>query len=199
MQKAEFIDVYRRFAGWLAERIGVTADFNEGFVAGIALVLVLLLLYVWVRHRREHPGGSKGITVSGEQGDLFITLNAVEEFVTRILYEFDEAALEGLTLRQRHEELVLNIDISAVPEADLVPLRDALQGRIIRESQERIGLPGPIRVNVAVRSLEADREKIARRSRKAGFEPGPGRGEQEPPSSTAPGRNESDENEGLSQ
>lgn len=166
---------------WLAERyealfqwlplntwLGVEAEFKQGLLAGILLVLVLVVLVWAVKWRVARRPSAKGIVVPGEGGDLFITLNAVEEFVTRIMHEFDEASLRSVGLTARSQQLVLNVDIAVVPNTDLVPLRDVLQRRIISGAEEKLGINRPVRVNIRVRSFDADPEKIMKSSRKAG-------------------------------
>jgi hypothetical protein len=64
--------------------------------------------------------------------------------------------------------LVLNVELAVVPDTDLVPLRDVLQQRIIRDASEKLGIQMPLRVNITVRSVQADERKIAKKARKGG-------------------------------
>ncbi|MCF7854123.1 MAG: hypothetical protein K9N51_04935 [Candidatus Pacebacteria bacterium] len=158
--------------GWfnLERWFGVTASFEDGFVTGIAVFLACMLL-IWLVYRCfGRSVRCKGLSVAGENGDLFITLTAVEEFVRRIMYEFEEASLRNIGMRTHKQLLVLDVEVGVVPGTDLVPLRDVLQRRIIADASQKLGLDRPVRVNIRVRSMEANQDKIAKETRKAGYD-----------------------------
>jgi len=159
---------YRGITNWFdcSKCLGVSQDFNDGVVVGISVGVVVLLFYWLLRRLLRRRTMCEGITITGEHGDVFITVNAVYEFVRRILYEFAEASLQSVNLTQKKSGLSMQVGIAVVPNTDLVPLRDRLQGRIIADAEQRMGITLPLRVHLSIRSLEADEGKIARRSRK---------------------------------
>ena len=164
-------DFYDTLTGWidLPQRFGVGAEFEDGFLAGIALALVAAaLLWLAARPLRRRRA-CREVTVKGDKGDLIITATAIREFITRIILEFENAALRSVRLRQSRGGIVMWVEIAAVPDADLVPLRDMLQERIIQDAAAKLGLGMPLRVNVQVKSMEADQQKISKRTRKAGI------------------------------
>ncbi len=161
-------ECYDWLTGWIRMEswLGVSSGFQDGFVAGVALSLVAALLLLALVHRIRHRTACKSVTVKGEQGDLVVTLNAVREFVKRILHDFGDTSLQALRLRHARSGLVMTVEVAVVPDTELVPLRDMLQERIIKDAAAQLGLSMPLRVNIQVRSLEADQAKIARKIRK---------------------------------
>mgnify|MGYP000314761086 CR=1 FL=1 len=159
------IKPYNLFLEWLQidKWLNTSQSFESGFVTGMTVVLVLLLLYVMVKRRFRGPEKNKGITVSGENGDLFITLNAIREFIKRIISGFSELHLEQVKLRQKSNSLHLVINLSATPDADLIPLRDAVQNQIVTEGSNRLGLDMPLKVDISIRSLEANKRRISKK------------------------------------
>ena len=152
---------YNSFLEWLQldKWLQKSEAFESGLITGIAVVLLFLLLYLLVKRRLHGPEKKKGVTISGENGDMFITLNAIREFIKRILSGFSDLRLEQVKLRQKSSSLHLIINLSATPDADLVPLRDAVQEQIVTEGANRLGLDMPLKVDISIRSLEASKRK----------------------------------------
>ena len=165
MQK--LTEFYEGLTGWLnlSGWFGVSPEFENGFVSGAGLLLALILIWVLIRMRINRRERCREITITGERGDMVITANAVREFVKRILGEFAETSLEGIKLKQRGNTLVLVTEVIVLPDIELVPLRDAIQGRIVEEAQTRLGIDRPFRVNVVIKSVEASERKVGRQSR----------------------------------
>ncbi|MFO7821674.1 MAG: hypothetical protein R6V56_06460 [Lentisphaeria bacterium] len=155
-------NLYDQATEWcnLTAWFGVEPAFQSGFLAGIALLLAAILLCVIIRMRFSRRKRCKGITIAGDSGDMFITLSAIREFVKRILGEFDETSLEGIKLRQRRNTLTLIMDVAVLPDVELVPLRNAMQGRIVEEAQNQLGIDQPFQVHVTVKSVEASEKKV---------------------------------------
>ncbi|OGV71718.1 MAG: hypothetical protein A3K19_12330 [Lentisphaerae bacterium RIFOXYB12_FULL_65_16] len=164
----DYVDRFAEFlrAIWREEQFEFI---KEGFVAGLALGLVLiflvLLMLLFLRSRRR----CAGVTIQSEYGELHVTVNAMREFVTRILCEFQEASMRSIYLRRSGGNLILTIVLDAVPDTDLVSLQDRVSRRVIAEAAEKIGTQGLLqRVNVTVRSYTAEQSKIVRQARKFG-------------------------------
>ncbi len=134
-----------------------------GFLAGVALALLILVL-LWARRRRGH---SRGVLIAEDAGDLFITVGAVREFVAGIVAGHGEASLSGVVLSETRAGYVLTITLELLPDTAVVPLRDRLREQIVREAAARLGVKGPLKVNFIVRSLSASERRIARASRKS--------------------------------
>lgn len=141
------------------------AGFTCGFaVGGILLCLVVLLIHL-VTHRRNT---CDTIVVEGDAGSLYITSNAVREFVSRILGEYQEASLHTIVLRQKRDLLILQVDVDVLPDTSVVPLVERLRTEIISEAGEKLGITMPIRVNVSLRSLSAKEKRIVRQQKRVG-------------------------------
>ena len=160
--------------GWIFDEVDNSLAYGDGFVAGVA-VAVALWLAVWLV-KRLLRGGTKrrGITIPGERGDLFIALPAMYEFVKRILGDFSETELQTVRLHEHRKHIQMAVVVGVTPGTNLIPLRDSLQTRIIADAAESLGLQSPMRVDIQIRSMEADEAKIAKRNRKAGITPPPG-------------------------
>lgn len=153
------------FSNWLSEQ--GDAVLGEGFVAGFATALILVLLVLLVRWKRRRKR-QRGITLSSDTGDVFIATSAIREFVARILGEFGDAALEKLSVREQRTEIVLNVKVSTLPDTRIPDFTRRVKERIITEAGDRLGIEEPIRVNIDVPGMSADARTIARQNRKAG-------------------------------
>jgi hypothetical protein len=140
--------------------------FWRGLVFGVVLwilVYVALGLVKLVFFQRKK---TRSVTINGESGDLVITINAVEEFVRRILTDFHEASLGSLDIRENKGTLVFNVNVQVIPDAELIPLREAVQQRIAEDARQRLGIENPLRINLTIQSMEADGRKIEKADRK---------------------------------
>lgn len=141
--------------------------FAQGFIAALALVVLVMLVgcLVWVvlRNRRR----CRGFTIPGENGDLYVTVNALREFVTRILCEYRQTSLRNVTLRKSRGGLALTIDADALPQTDLVALQRDVSKRVLAEASSKIGTEALLtQVNVTIHSYCAKESKIAKQSRR---------------------------------
>lgn len=145
--------------------------FREGFVIGLMLGLVLVLTGTWVAlvwNRRRQAGG---VLLPGEKGDLFISANALREFVARVLYEFGEASLNSVRILDTRPGLTLSLSIDVLPDTAVVPLVQEVRTRILQQAVEKAGIERPLRVDVTVRSYMAKERKIAKGTRRVGLDP----------------------------
>ena len=156
--------VTEKVAQVLNKYLGVESAFGYGVVAGVAGIVVLLLLVWLIRKLAGVSNKCKGITVEGDHGDLFVTVGAVREFVKRTLAEYDDASLHNIRLREIRNTLIMEVELDVHPDTDLVPLRDSIQNTILRDVSEKIGAKQSVRINLHVRSLESGGRKAAKRS-----------------------------------
>jgi len=141
---------------------GMAGDYGwlpEGFLTGVSLgiiaVLLFYLLVLIIRRRRR----SRGITITGEVGDLYITANAVREFVKRVMDEFGEVNLRHAILRQTGKGYFMRISIDVAPDTEVVPLVEQIRNRIIQQAAVKVGMDLPLKVNVVVRGYAAAVER----------------------------------------
>lgn len=144
-------------------------DMSTGFVLGFCVGGGLfVLLYAWARIRMTAKAGRcDGVTVESDTGSLFISANAIREFITRIVSEFEEASVHSIVLRNRGETLRVRLRLEVLPETVVQPLSEELRSRIITRSDEQLGIEQPIQVDIDIRSLSAKAGRIARQRRRA--------------------------------
>ncbi len=198
-----------RLSNWSTKLLGTTAGaespetaqvalealnkgFAQGFVVAAALgaLCVLTAVLVWALCRSGQRRGRVTIqTVDSELGSLYITVNAIREFVTRILCEFQEASLRNvslrpgargfwarffslLTFRKPDSRWVLTIEADALPTTDLVALQAKVSQRVLEEAGTKMGTNFG-RVDIVIHSYSAKQAKIDKQTRRAGAQPIP--------------------------
>ncbi|MFW6414385.1 MAG: alkaline shock response membrane anchor protein AmaP [Verrucomicrobiota bacterium] len=156
---------YETILEWckLDEWFNLSPAYESGLLAGVSITVIGILAALLLRFILTGSKKEKGIHIAGEKGEMTITLNAVREFVKRTLQEVQDVNLENVKLRQCRNALVLSMQISVTPEAQLVQLRDNIQDRIVANAERYLGLPMPVKVNIAVKSLESGQGKHSRR------------------------------------
>ncbi|MEI8078376.1 MAG: hypothetical protein WCH61_01955 [bacterium] len=119
--------------------------------AGVGMIVVLLVLLVILMMRRQRQ--ARGVLVAGENGDLYITANAIREFVGRVIEEFSQAALSGVALRQTGPGYTLKLALTVAPGTDLAPFVEQVRRRILQQAAAKAGMDKPLRVNVVIRGF----------------------------------------------
>ncbi len=151
--------------GQLGERLrngweAIDQGFLVGVLIGAALPLLLYLLLGLLLHRRR----CRGVRIAGEGGVLFVSVTAVREFVRGVVHEFAEASFHALELDWRRTGYIFNVSVDVAPGAELVALREQINGRLRAEAARRLGLDGQVlEVNVVVHRLLANDRKWRRR------------------------------------
>ena len=135
-----------------------------GLEIALAAILLLGLIVLFIRRKKRY----RGITMTAEDGNLFISVNAIREFVERLLNEFSEASLNGVRLKEKKRKLILSAELDTLPDTQIQELAQELRARIISEAKSRLGIDQPLSVDITVRSLSASEKKIARRARRSG-------------------------------
>lgn len=126
-------------------------EFLRGAGAGMILVLLVLLVILVARRQRR----ARGVLVAGENGDLYITANAIREFVGRVIEEFSQAELYGVALRQTGAGYTLKLALTVAPGTDLGPFVEQVRRRILQQAADKAGMDKPLRVNVVIRGFTA--------------------------------------------
>jgi hypothetical protein len=137
------------------EVLGMPGTFFLGGIGGMLVVLLVVLFILLVRRRRR----SRGIWIRGDNGSLYVTPNAIREFVARVMQEFNEAALHAVWLRQGRDRYTMHIAIQVSPDTEVIALVEDIRRRIIQQASRKIGLEKALRVNVTVRSFSPPEKK----------------------------------------
>ena len=128
--------------------------------AGVGMILVLLVFLVILMVRRQ--GRARGVLVVGENGDLYITANAIREFVGRVIEEFSQAELYGVSLRQTGAGYTLKLALTVAPGTDLAPFVEQVRRRILQQAADKAGMDKSLRVNVVIRGFTAPGDGAAK-------------------------------------
>ncbi len=146
--------------------MGAWSEYCQGFVLGMIFVLLLLILIRIIGRMIFGRRKLKGVTVAGSAGNLHVSIHAIRQFIHRILNEFDEVSLSSVEVRQKRGEILFTIDLEVVPNVELVPLRDRIQQRVVEDAERRLGLGLPVKVDLEIRSIQANAKKSSRSERK---------------------------------
>lgn len=129
--------------------------FFSGVGIGMVVVLLFVLIVVILRRRRF----SRGISIRGETGNLYVTQTAIREFVAAVMEEFSEAALHGVSLCGDRHGYIMRIAIQVSPGAEVISLVEDIRRRIIRQVTDKMGLESQLKVNVTVRSFAVPQKR----------------------------------------
>lgn len=161
---------WAEITGWFSSFMEIvhTRGVKEGFIAGLAIGFVLPMgILVLLKMNQFRRRRCREIVIQGRDGELHISVNAVREFVRRILAEFSEADLKSVSLRRRGARKIINVALNAVPGTDLVNLQATVATRVKTEAAKKLGLDEKLgKVNVWVYEYTADEKKIAKRTKK---------------------------------
>lgn len=139
---------------------------GEGFIVGLGLGLVLplaLLFLVWlVMHRRRT---CRSMCLESEGGNLTVSAQAIRDFLQRIVAEFRDVELLGVSLQRRKRTTDIRLRINAVPLASVRQMKDGLKERVRSEIADKLGLEellGDVHIDVV--RYSADEKRIARKA-----------------------------------
>lgn len=136
---------------------GATRDFNMGFISAIALVLAILFFLLILRlvvafifrNRRCH-----GITINGENGDIFISGSAITSLIRALENEFKFVAIDKVRLYTRSRQPFLNIQIDFDAAGGGLPPQSAdLQLRVLASLKETFGIESIKKVHITLRNI----------------------------------------------
>ena len=124
-----------------------------GILVGFAICLILWLI-ASIHARNKNL--CKEISIEdSEKGVFVISSNAMKKFAERIVVETNELKFVGLKLMETRLGLVMKINFSAKPDAELLNLRKALRERIFKEMEEKLGITDQIaQINFEVADFE---------------------------------------------
>lgn len=146
-----------------AER-AVCEGFVTGLVLGLVLPLGLAVLFWLVLHRRRT---CRSMCLESEGGNLTISAQAIRDFLQRIVAEFRDVELLGVSLRRRKRSTDIRLRVNAVPLASLRQMKDGLKERVRAEIADKLGLEEHLGdVHIDVVRYAADEKRIARKAAK---------------------------------
>jgi len=140
-------------------------DQNHEFLYGIVVAVLLYLLLkfaIWACMTRKCPG----IPLHGEHGQLFITSQAVQDFVIRILADITEVEILRCTLLEARGGYSLQVSLRILHDSSMPELRKRIEQRILKQITERLGVDNVVQINLTLKDLSANERHIAKQQRK---------------------------------
>jgi len=130
------------------------AGFYDGFAIGLLVVLCGFLLILEIRRRRR----VSGVLLHGANGDLFITANAVREFVGNVMTDFRDVRVSGAWIRRRRAGYLLKIAVQIPFSVEVPKLKEQIERHLAQCLRDRMGVQKPVRINITLRGYTADSE-----------------------------------------
>ncbi|MCM8534704.1 MAG: alkaline shock response membrane anchor protein AmaP [Lentisphaeraceae bacterium] len=137
-------------------------DFFYGLGAAL-VVLILARLLGWMIRSKKCPG----ISIPGEQGNLFVTTAAVEDFIIRILADVDDMLIDKVRLQKRGSRYGVVITLRVSAESNVSELRPIIEQRIIQMAESKIGIDSISEVNILLKNFSAKESQINKRHKLA--------------------------------
>ena len=135
-----------------------TCDSNCGLILYGALLGFAICLVIWliVSIHARNKNVCKDITIEdSDKGTFVISSNAMKSFAEKIVSENNVLKFVGLKLLETRLGLVMKINLSAQPDAELLSIRKELRDRIFKEMEEKLGITDQIaQINFEVSDFE---------------------------------------------
>ena len=133
-------------------------DSNCGLILYGALIGFAICLVIWLITSiySRNKNVCKDITIEdSDKGTFVISANAMKTFAARIVAETNDLKFVGLKLIETRLGLVMKINLSAQPDAELLALRKELRDRIFKEMEEKLGITDQIaQINFEISDFE---------------------------------------------
>ena len=133
-------------------------DSNCGLILYGALIGFAICLVIWLIASiySRNKNVCKDILIEdSDKGTFVISSNAMKTFAERIVSENNDLKFIGLKLIETRLGLVMKINLSAQPDAELKTLRVELRDRIFKEMEEKLGITDQIaQINFEVSDFE---------------------------------------------
>ena len=136
------------------------------FIYGFAIALLLLLLFrvlIWSISSTK----CLGISLEGDNGQLFITAGAVEDFVIRTLADKDEMVIDKVKLNRKGQTYSVTIFIRVAADANVSEMRPSVEERILSQTVSRLGVDSIKTVNILLKNFSAKEKQINKRHKLA--------------------------------
>lgn len=139
---------------------------DHEFIYGIvlaALLFILLKLFLWSLKGKK----CSGIAIPGDNGELFITTHAIEDFVIRTLADKEEMVIDRVQLNKKGPEYSVSLTIRVAADANVSEMRPGIEDRILSQTVSRLGISSIKTVNIILKNFSAKEKQISRRHKLA--------------------------------
>lgn len=137
-------------------------EFIYGFIIAVLLLLLFRIL-IWSLSSNK----CSGIIIDGENGQLFITTGAIEDFVIRTLADKDEMVIDKVKLNRKGQNYSVTIFIRVAADANVSEMRPSIEGRILSQTVSRLGIDSIKTVNILLKNFSAKEKQISKRHKLA--------------------------------
>ena len=141
-------------------------DRDLEFCYGLAVALILLLLarvIIWLFTSKK----CQGVKIEGENGNLFVTTAAIEDFIIRTLADVDDMLIDKVRLVKKGSKYSVVIVIRVSGDSNVSELRPIIENRVLRKTEEKIGIDSITEVNITLKNFSAKESQITKRHKLA--------------------------------
>ena len=137
-------------------------DFFYGLaVAVIALLVARVLGWMFTSKKCQ------GVNIVGDNGNLFVTTSAIEDFIIRSLADVDDMLIDKVRLVKKGARYAVVITLRVSGESNVSELRPIIEQRVLDKTQERIGIDSITEVNIMLKNFSAKESQINKRHKLA--------------------------------
>lgn len=130
-----------------------TPTFQYGYIAGIAITVLMLLLLLLLYCLLRAPVRCKGIMLAAPNGTLFISASAISDLVREVEKEFASLKILKSTLLEKKKGVTLELKINfpkTEENTSLPAVAGSLQERIMQALQNTFGIDSIREINIEV-------------------------------------------------
>ena len=136
---------------------GEALYFNRGFLSAIAVILAILFILLVLRLIVAFIFRTRrcsGVTINGENGDVFISSSAITSLIRSLEHEFKFVEIDKVRLYTRSKVQFLNIQIDFdASGGGLPPLSADLQSRVLSALKDVFGIESINKVHITLRNI----------------------------------------------
>ena len=142
-------------------------DFQLGYVSGvavaIAVICAVLLVKIIVYFLFFYPSRSKGVSIPGASGSLFISANAITDLIKSLEEDFKFIEISKVILLDKKKyndiELHINFDMEG---GELPSIASELQSIILSKLRDTFGIDNIKEININIKRVTVNRNNNSR-------------------------------------
>ncbi|MFA6930362.1 MAG: hypothetical protein WCT05_08545 [Lentisphaeria bacterium] len=128
--------------------------FQAGFIIGVVLVLLVVLLFWLVLSKRSH---CEAISVAEDGGLFVLSTAALKTFLKRIVLEFSKAEMKEVRILKKRGGIMLTLLLQVYPDTDVITLRSRLRERILSDAAKKLGVADQIQsIDIKISKMRDD-------------------------------------------
>jgi hypothetical protein len=144
---------------FLTQFILMDDPFNQGYIAGISVILAVLIVLLILRLIFAFIFRTKRcscITIAGERGDIHVSGAAITSTIKALESEFRFITIEKVRLYTKKNIPRMNIDILFNPAGGgLAPQSADLQNRVLSTLFETFGIEGIKKIDITLKNIKS--------------------------------------------